>query len=37
MKSFIRCVNVNYEEYKIEEFDGEEQHPGPREIESRVN
>jgi ubiquitin carboxyl-terminal hydrolase 7 len=29
MKSFIRCVNVNYEEYRIEEFDGEKQASRP--------
>ena len=37
MKIFIRCINVNYEEYKIEEFDGEKQHPCPREIEPQSN
>jgi len=37
MKSFIKCINVNFEESRIEEFDGEKQHPGPRETESQVN
>ena len=33
MKSFIRCANINYEEYRVEEFDGEKHHSGPRENE----
>ena len=37
MKILIRCVNVNYEESKIEEFDGEKQYPCAREIEPQAN
>ena len=36
MKTLIKCVNVNYEESGIGEFNGEKQHPGPRNIEPRV-
>lgn len=30
MKSYIKCVNVNYESSRIEEFNGEKQHATPR-------
>ena len=35
MKSYIKCVNVNYESSRIEEFNGEEQRPGPRNQSTR--
>ena len=37
MKSYIKCVNVNYESSRIEEFNGEKQHPGSRKLEPQRN
>ena len=37
MKSYIKCVNVNYESSRIEEFNGEKQHPAQRELEPQGN
>ena len=37
MKSYIKCVNVNYESSRIEEFNGEEQHTRPKELDLQRN
>jgi len=37
MKSYIKCVNVNYESSRIEEFNGEKQHTNPRGLELQGN
>ena len=37
MKTFIKCVNVNYEESGIREFNGEKQHSSLRNTEPWVN
>ena len=35
MKSYIKCVNVNYESSRIEEFNGKKQHMVLRRLETR--
>jgi len=32
MKSFVKCVNVDYESSRVEEFHGEEGHTAPGKI-----